>query len=554
MFETRLVSSLVKIFPNDELKAECLNKTSALMGDVVYFQLAVKSEELAHNVEVTVLSNINEHIEIGYVGLVPSMLPNYGDHDEYLLKTEAGLFPDPIYQTNKISMVNGQWNSFWVTIKTSDLKADKYEIILNVNYNNDKVAEEVFTLNLLNVKVSNSSLKHTEWFYFDCIADFHKTEMLSDEHFEIIGKYIDNYVEHGINMILTPLFSPALEMKVNGDRPTVQLVKIFKENEDYYYDFDLLDRFMTICLEKDIKYFEMTHLFSQWGAEYAPKIYAEVDGEQRKIFGWHTRADSDEYKNFLKSFLEALHIFLKKKNLENICYFHISDEPNMSNIEHYKVARDIIKEIGWNVPIFDALSDFEFYERGLVDIPVASTEHISKFLNKDIKNLWAYYCCCEYKNGLSNRFMSMPSLRTRIIGLQLYKAKVEGFLHWGYNHWYGHKCLNMDINPYLNTDADRGFPSGDAFLVYPGKSGPVSSIRLKLLHQAFQDADACRTLENLVGRKAVIDLLDEEIQIDFENYPKSEKWLLNLREKINYEIFENKQKINSNNNVIGVER
>jgi hypothetical protein len=291
-----------------------------------------------------------------------------------------------------------------------------------------------------------------------------------------------------------------------------------------------------MCLEKGMKYFEMTHLFSQWGAEYAPKIFADVDGVETKIFGWHTRADSDDYKEFLKVFLKSLQEFLQEKGWEELCHFHISDEPNTSNIEHYSVARNIIKEIGFNAPVLDALSDYDFYERGLVDIPVASTEHIPKFIENHVENLWAYYCCCEYKDGLSNRFLNMPGLRTRVIGLQLYKAGVQGFLHWGYNHWYGHKCLNMDINPYLNTDADRGFPSGDAFLVYPGKNGPVSSIRLKLLQLALQDVAACVTLEKLIGRESVVAILDEEMPIDFMNYPHEEQWLLSLRERINSEI------------------
>ena len=540
-FDTRLISTLVKVFPNDELQADCFYRSSALIGEAVSFQLAVKAECLAHNVEVAITSEINDRIEIGHVGLVPSMLPNYDDHDDYLLKTQAGLYPDPIYPGNWVHAVSGQWNSFWVTVKTKNLNAGKYEIPLHIVHEYKTAATEIFTIDLLDAPIGSPVLKHTEWFYLDCIADFHKVTMLSDEHFEIIGNYLDNYVEHGMNMILTPLYSPALEMNVNGDRPTVQLVKIKKNRGIYSYDFTLLDRFMSMCLAKGIQYFEMTHLFSQWGAEYAPKIYAEVDGVETKIFGWHTPADSDDYKGFLTSFLGALHLFLKEKGLENICYFHISDEPNMSNIEQYTAARDIIKNTGWDVPVLDALSDYEFYERGLVDIPVASTEHITKFIDNNVKNLWAYYCCCEYKDGLSNRFMNMPGLRTRIIGLQLYRAGVKGFLHWGYNHWYGHKCLNMDINPYTNTDADRGFPSGDAFLVYPGKKGPVSSLRLKLLQQAFQDANACAALEALVGREAVVRLLDDEMHMDFNHYSHHEKWLLNLREKINYEILRNQK-------------
>lgn len=538
-FETRLISPLEKVFPDQNLQADCYYRTTALIGEYVSFQLAVKSSELVHKLTVVVNSEIKGRVEVGQVGLVPSMMPNYRDHDDYLLRTTPGLYPDPILPVNTIHAVHEQWNSFWIYVNSKDLKSGKYEIGLELIHENKTVSSEVFTIDLLNAKMADHGLKRTEWFYFDCIADHHKVEMLSDKHFELIGNYIDNYVEHEINMILTPLFSPALEMHVGGDRPTVQLVGIKRDLGVYSFDFKLLDRFMKMCLEKGIKYFEMTHLFSQWGAEYSPKIYADVDGVETKIFGWHTRADSDEYKDFLKVFLKSLQGFLQKKGWENLCHFHISDEPNTSNIEHYSIARNIIKDLGFSAPVFDALSEYEFYERGLVDIPVASTAHIAKFIEHKVEDLWAYYCCCEFREGLSNRFMNMPGLRTRVIGLQLYKAGVKGFLHWGYNHWYGHKCLNLEINPYTNTDADRGFPSGDAFLVYPGKNGPVSSIRLKLIQLAFQDVAACVTLEKLIGRELVVAMIDEEMPIDFKNYPHEDKWLLRLREKINQEILKN---------------
>ena len=89
-------------------------------------------------------------------------------------------------------------------------------------------------------------------------------------------------------MILTPLFTPPLDTEVGGERPTVQLVKVIQQNDQYSFHFTLLDRWIDLCLQCGIKYFEMTHLFTQWGAKYAPKIMAEVNGVETRIFGWDT--------------------------------------------------------------------------------------------------------------------------------------------------------------------------------------------------------------------------------------------------------------------------
>ena len=47
-----------------------------------------------------------------------------------------------------------------------------------------------------------------------------------------------------------------------------------------------------------VKYFEISHLFTQWGAKHAPKIMGCFKGEYVKLFGWETKAESQGYRNF----------------------------------------------------------------------------------------------------------------------------------------------------------------------------------------------------------------------------------------------------------------
>jgi hypothetical protein len=59
----------------------------------------------------------------------------------------------------------------------------------------------------------------------------------------------------------------------------------------------------------------------------------------------------------------------------------------------------------------------------------------------------------------------------------LYKFDIKGFLQWDYNFWSS-QYSRCPISPYIVTDAGHDFPSGDAFLVYPGEEGPVESFEL----------------------------------------------------------------------------
>lgn len=89
-------------------------------------------------------------------------------------------------------------------------------------------------------------------------------ETFSEEHWAIIEKYVQTAVKHGINMILTPLFTPPLDTEVGGERPTVQLVDVESHSDTYIFDFSKLKRWVDMCRNNNIEYFEFSHLFTQW--------------------------------------------------------------------------------------------------------------------------------------------------------------------------------------------------------------------------------------------------------------------------------------------------
>ena len=110
---------------------------------------------------------------------------------------------------------------------------------------------------------------------------------------------------------------------------------------------------------------------------------------------------------------------------------------------------------------------------------------------------------------------------------------IKGFLQWGYNFYYSQYSLRK-INPYLVTDADGGFPSGDAFSVYPGDDGnAMPSLRLKVFMHALQDIRAMELLETLIPREDIIALIDSCGEVTFDEYPCNAEFILRVREKIN---------------------
>jgi hypothetical protein len=90
------------------------------------------------------------------------------------------------------------------------------------------------------------------------------------------------------------------------------------------------------------------------------------------------------------------------------------------------------------------------------------------------------------------------------------------------------------------TDAGKAFPSGDAFVVYPGEDGqPINSLRFKVFYDGLQDLAAMRLLESLVGREKALEIAIQDDELTFQKYPHGSSYLLALRERVNKAIKEN---------------
>ena len=226
-FEFKYVSSLEKIFPDQKEVSGEIGKLSALRGETVSFQIAYRSDS---PIWMTAEAE-SEQVEIREVSLAPSEL--VASDTSAILRETPGLYPDPLLTMKEpIRLPPNQWRSLWVTVRTSceDLPGIK-NIAVNLHvqslWEKDPV-DVVCTLpvKLLSAAVPEQKLVHTEWFHTDCIYSFYKVPCWSEEHWNLLEKYFKNFADHGINMLLTPLWTPPLDTQVNRERPTVQLLGI----------------------------------------------------------------------------------------------------------------------------------------------------------------------------------------------------------------------------------------------------------------------------------------------------------------------------------------
>ena len=441
--------------------------------------------------------------------------------DDYYIESENGYFPDLLRRVDALTTSADEKCVLLLDVSSNTKTAGVHIIKITVG---DECAQ--FELEVKPQSIAPTDLILTNWFHIDGICNYYGVKPFSEEFYERFEWFLSAYVEMGNNMILLPAFTAPLDTEVGLERLTTQLVGVSRENGKYTFDFSEMRRFISICKAYGIKYFEHSHLFTQWGGKYCPKIMVKEGDGEINVFGWNVASTDQVYLDFLAQYLKELQEFLKDEGVFEDCYLHLTDEPYRDHIPRYKTLSEFVKSV-CNLKTIDALSEKALSEA--VNMPAVAIYSEELPLFDDNKML--YYCVGVDTNYITNRYLNMPLQRTEIIGFQLYANRAKGFLHWGYN-FYNTQLSKATTDPYSDTMSGGGFPAGDSFIVYPGEREAEKSIRYYSMKRAFEDYRLLKTLEARIGKSAVMQMLSDEGVCGVHDYPRSVEWHEGFRQKI----------------------
>ncbi|OHB59837.1 MAG: hypothetical protein A2Y12_10630 [Planctomycetes bacterium GWF2_42_9] len=437
-----------------------------------------------------------------------------------------GFVPDPLIEDfSEIKFESGQSRSLWITVRLPSRRLNG-TVKVTIDAGNEKCFSVEACIYILPFKLPKLDIPVTHWFYSDAICDWYKVEPFSNDYWGLVHKYFRNMSDHNQNTIYTPLFTPPTD----GEKMVIQLVGVHDDGKgNYKFNWANLRKWIRMAKNCGFTYFEMSHIFSQWGAKYAIKIIVNKNGKNKFLCSPKTLSTSSIYKNFLNQFLPELVKFLKKEEIFDKTIFHCSDEPDMSHLTQYAKIRRMVRDIAPEIKITETLSNYDFFSSGNVDNPVPNIMNLNDFLTKDV-HTWVYYCCVPRFN-FPNRFLDYPLFRLRILGLQLFRFQLKGFLHWGSNYWYKHGTTEL-IDPYFINDG-LNWPywfAGDTFILYPGKDGPVDSVRWQIYRELFDDYRMLCLASKLKGRNKVMNLLSDIQQPD--KFPQNADYIRRIRKTL----------------------
>ena len=537
-----LSPSTMRVYPNAQPPAKKLASIDAALNERFSFQIALRSTEAVW-VQVELDGPEGWSLRTRRVGLVPVAHLNTPVIMDPLdcegLGHIPGYNPDPLFDETKTLLPQEETNAFWFTvIPGPKAKAGKHALAVTVKPMDGegnpagKAIVRKLAVNLHDIVIKpRRDFNVTHWFYNDALIDWYKTNLFDKTYWEIIPNYLRDIAEHGQDTVYVPVFTPPLD----GVKRPSQLLRVTRKGKDKYaFDWRDVRRYVRIAKECGITHFEWTHLFTQWGAKYAIRIYEGQGADEKLLWPADTPATSDTYRAFLSQFLPSLKRFLDKEKILDVSFFHVSDEPHGDMIDDYRADRALLKELAPWMKTLDSPSNIDFAKAGLVDMPVPEISVALEFLKNGLES-WCYYCCVPRGKYL-NHLMDTPLAKIAMHGFLFYRWPLKGFLHWGLNYW----CISQTrtlIDPYRVSDAMKwpDWPYGDPFLIYPGEKGPVDSIRWEVFADAMQDYALLQTL----GIERDSKLLSKINS--FQDFPKDASWRIKAKKAL-YKMAESTKK------------
>jgi hypothetical protein len=195
-----------------------------------------------------------------------------------------------------------------------------------------------------------------------------------------------------------------------------------------------------------------------------------------------------------------------------------------------------VKEIYPEIQIMEATNDREGIA-GAIDMwcPIINdfqeNEAFFRAREKKGEKVLVYTCLVPGGKWL-NRTMDMEKLRQVYFGWGASHYNTFGYLHWGLNQYVEDPFKQSVVHhPSPVASANNFLPAGDTHVIYPGKKGPLSSLRFEAHRMGIEDFELLYQLKqkNVKKHDRLVSKLFKnytEYNLSIKDYRKTRKRLL----------------------------
>lgn len=330
------------------------------------------------------------------------------------------------------------------------------------------------------------SLPVTNWFSFENIAKRHGLELWTQKYWRMLKQYAELMAHARQNTFWVPLgriFTLKAGKPVLNRKLLRQIVEVFTKAGLYYIE----------------------------GSHFALRPGGKWDTATFDLFLSPTPATSVEGNALLAAMCDQLMDEIGRNHWRDRWIQHVTDEPTSHNAADYRILTGMVRKYMPGIPILDATMDPKLV--GSVDYWCPQVQEYQKHreefeAQREVGDKIWYYTCCFPGGPWLNRLLDQELLRPALLGWAGALYRLDGFLHWGLNHYSDNQDpFTMSVVPNWGGAANS-LPAGDTHIVYPGTNGPWSSLRLESQREGLEDQElllglACeneRIEEKIVAR------------------------------------------------------
>jgi len=465
-------NALTKVMRSDVPEANTRNslQITAARAEVVSSQAVFRPHKnlTAASVSISNLRHIKADaiipasaIKLQWVRYIDINRNTAGIPDDELVARAPTSIPDPFWESSTIPVKANQAQPIWIEIHVpKNAKPGDYNGKLTVTAE-EKSFEMPVTLHVWNFEVPGQRhLSVINWWNFPGLG-FKNVKPYSEKYWDLLGQFCEFLVEHRQTDVQTSISM----IQEKGD-----------DRQGYSYDTSRLERYAEVAFKAGIRQIHL-HSVGRRTASLTNPASRIIPNESglRRLAAWEK--------------------VIQRRNWQNRFLVSISDEPFIHHEESYA---SMVARVHETAPSVRCIEAVEAEYLGKLDIYVPKLSHLNLWyprfaqVQREGAELW-FYTCCHPVGRYPNRFLDQSLLKVRVLHWINYLYDMDGYLHWGLNHFAGD-------NPYTQEAVSKGLPLGDRAIVYPGTNGLLGSLRFSAMRDGLQDYEYLLVLENELSK------------------------------------------------------
>lgn len=417
-----------------------------------------------------------EHVSWNFVGFIP-LKKNTPGSEAIRVRAAPCEIPDPLLDARTLDLPADTTQPVWLTVRVpKEAAAGVYRGEVVVMAGSQRAALPI------ELRVEPWTLpdtRHvlvTNWFNLHNIAAAHGLAVWSEPYWSMLERYAQNMAAHRQNVVLVPWSLIEVTERADGTLA---------------FDYGRFDRFVELFMRCGVgERLEIAHLGGGekgWGT---PFRLSNLQAKDEKT-GKRVSLGPEEGMLRLAADLQR---HLEERGWLDRSMIHVGDEPILTNLASWRAISGAVHGAAPRLRRIEAIETIDC--TGALEVWVPQLIHFDRWreayeARRAHGEFWFYICCNPYGSVYPNRFLDYPLSRVRVLHWLNFTEDLAGYLHWGLNFW--------GKEPF-GVPSDR-LPPGDTHVIYPGKEGPLNSIRWELQRESLED---CEYLHLLVEQLAEV--------------------------------------------------